>query len=109
MARHQRPVTVKQKIIGLGPVAAADDIDVAGAGGDDQSGLGASALDQRVDGGGRAVNELVDRARGQAAFVEAVDDALNQIVRRGQALGVEKAPGLAVESDEIRKGATDID
>ena len=31
MARHQRPVAVEEQIVGLGPVAAADDVDVARA------------------------------------------------------------------------------
>ena len=66
MPRHQRPVAVEQQVIGLRPVAAADDVDVARAAGDDQPGLGALALDQRIDGDGRAVDQLVDRGRRPA-------------------------------------------
>ncbi len=66
MARHQRPVAVEQQVIGLGPVAAADDVHVARAAGDDQAGLGAGSLDQRVDGDGRAVDQLVDGGRRRA-------------------------------------------
>ena len=61
MARHQRPVAVKQQVICLRPVAAADDVHVARATGDDEPGLGALAFDQRIDGDGRAVDQLVDR------------------------------------------------
>ena len=73
------------------------------------AGLGAGALDQRVDGDGRAVNELVDGAGGEPALVQAVDDALDQIVRRRQAFGVDEAPGFVVETDQVGKGAADID
>ena len=109
MPLHQWLVAVEQKIVSLGPVAAPDNVDVAGAIGDDQCGFGAGALDQRVDGGSGAVDQLVDFARGEAALVQAVDDALHQVVRRGQALGVEKTTGLAVEPDEVGKGATNVD
>ena len=67
-ARHQRLVPVEEEIVGFGPVAAADDVDVARAGGDDEAGLRALALDQRVDRDGRAVDELVDRAGVEAAL-----------------------------------------
>ena len=72
-------MAVEEQVVGLRPVAAADDVDVAGAARHDQAGLGALALDQRVDGGGRAVDQLVDRAGVDAALAEAVDDALRQL------------------------------
>ena len=78
MPRHQRPVAMEEQIIGFRAVAAADDVDVAGAAGDDQSGLGALALDQRVDGDGRAVDQLVDRGSRQAALADAVENALRR-------------------------------
>ncbi len=49
MARHQRAGPVKEQVVGFRPVAAADDIDVARAAGDDQADFRALALDQRVD------------------------------------------------------------
>ena len=109
MARHQRSVAVKQQVIGLGPVAAADDVDVARAAGDDQPGLGALALDQRVDGDGRAVDQLVDGGRRKAALPDAVDDALHQVRRRRQALGLHEAPDGVIEPDQIGEGPSDID
>src|SRR5437588_567077 len=60
-ARHQRAVFVKKKVVGLRPVAAADDIDVARTARDHEAGLGALAFDQRVDGNGRTMDQLVDR------------------------------------------------
>ena len=63
LPRHQRAVLVEEKVVGLRPVAAADDVDVARAARDHEAGLGALALDQRVDRDGRAVDQLVDPAR----------------------------------------------
>jgi hypothetical protein len=107
-ARHQRLMPVKEQVVGFRPVAAADDVDVAGAARHDEAGLGALPLDQRVDRGGRAVNELVDPAGVDAAFLEAVDDALGQFGRRGQALGLYERLRLVVEADQVREGAADI-
>ncbi len=109
MARHQRPMTMEQQIVGLRPVAAADDVHVAGAAGDDQAGLGALAFDQRVDGDGRAVDQLVDGGGGEAALADAVDDALHQLGRRGQALGLDEPAGGIIEPDQVGEGASDID
>ena len=107
--RHQRPVAMKEQIIGFRAVAAADDVDVAGAAGDDQSGLGALALDQRVDGDGRAVDQLVDRGSRQAALADAVENALRELMRRRQAFGLDEFLRLVVEADEVGKGAADVD
>ena len=64
--RHQRLMAVEEQVVGFRPVAAADDVDVARAARHDQAGLGALALDQRVDRDGRAVDQLVDRGRRRA-------------------------------------------
>jgi hypothetical protein len=106
---HQRAVPVKEKIIGLGAVAAADDVNVAGAGGDDEAGLGAGALDQSIDGDGRAVDQLIDGAGGQAALAQTIDNALDQIGRCREALGVDEASGTVVEPNQIGKRAANID
>src|SRR5262249_14505933 len=108
-ARHQRPVAVEEQVVGFGPVAATDDVDVARATGDDQPGPGTLALDQRVDGNGRAMDEFVDGRGRDAALADAVDDALHEIGRRGQAFRLHEPAGLVVETDQIREGAADVD
>src|SRR6185436_6052895 len=107
--RHQRTMAMEEEVVRLRPVAAADDVDVAHPLRDQQAGLRALALDQRVDGGGRAVDELVDRLGLEAALLDAVDDALDQAVRRGQALRIAELAGLVVEGHEVGKRAADID
>ena len=108
-ARHERAMAVEKQVVGLGPVAATDGIDVARAARDDEAGLRTLALDQRVDGGGRAVDQLGDAGGSKPALVEAVDDALHQVFRRGQTLRLRKAASLGVVADEIREGPADVD
>ena len=61
-ALDQRLVLLEEQIVGVRPVDAADLVDVAKAFGDEQRGLGAGALEDGVDGDGRAVQEQA-RAR----------------------------------------------
>ena len=100
---------VEEEIVGFGPVAAADDVDVARAAGDDEPGLGALALDQRIDGDGRAVDQLVDRGDVDAALADAVDDPLYQVGGRGEALRLHESAERIVESDQIGERAADVD
>src|ERR1700722_1170358 len=109
MARHQWLMAMEEKIIGFRTIAAADDVDVACAAGDDQSRLCALALDQRVDGGGRAVDQFIDGAGGKSAFADAVEDALCQLVRCGEAFGLHEFADLVVKADEVGERSSDVD
>ena len=99
--RHQRAVAMEEQVVGLRAIAAADDVNVTCTTGNHQGGPGALALDQRVDRDRRAVDQLRDRAGFHAALLEAVDHAVSQLGRRGQALGLEERPRLLVETDQI--------
>src|SRR6266540_2871789 len=109
MSRDERPVPMEKKVVGLGPVAAPDKIDVARSPRDDQPGLRALSLDEGIDGGGRAVDQLADRRRIQAALADAVDDALDELRGRGEALRLRKPAGAPVERHQVRKRAPDVD
>ena len=109
MARHQRAVAMKEEVVGFRAVAAADDVDVTGAAGDDQAGLRALALDQRIDRDGRAMDQLVHGRGGKPTLVDAVDDSLRELRGRGEALGLHESLGGIIEADEIGEGAPDID
>ena len=61
----QRHVLLEIQIVGVGPVDAADLVDVAEALGGHQRGLGAGALQDGVDGDGRAVQEQARRRRSR--------------------------------------------
>src|SRR5207247_5360273 len=94
---------------GLRPVAAADDVDVTRAAGDDEAGLRPCSLDERIDGDGRAVDQLVDGGGVEPALLDAIDHSLHQMRRGGEALRLDEALCALVKSDEIREGAPDID
>src|SRR6185437_2401868 len=85
-----------------------DRIDVARAARDDQPDFRALALDQRVDRRGRAVNEVVDGLGIDIALLDAVDDAVDMVARRGQALGLIKPSAAIIESDQIGKRPPNI-
>ena len=79
------------------------------AAGDDEPGLCALAFDQRVDGDGRAMNELLYRGGRKPALADAVDDALSKLRGSGEALGLHEPPRRLVEPDEIGESASDVD
>ena len=108
-ARDQRLVAAVMQVEWIGPVAARDLQHVAEALGGDERGLGALALDQRVDDQRGAV---IDEARGgriEFYLAEAVEDADNQVFVGGRALGVDDPVVVVVIRDEVGKGAADID
>jgi len=93
---NQRPMLVEQEVIGLRPVAAPDDVDVARAARDDEAGTGALALDQRVDGDGRAMDQLIDCAGVEPALADAIDNAARELRRGGEAFGLNEPILLGV-------------
>src|SRR5712671_2086584 len=100
---------VEQKVVRLGTIAAADDVDVTGAARDDERGLGALALDQRIDGSGRTVNQFVDGAGLDSALVQAINDALYQVGWRGETLGLHEGLFGFVKAEQVREGSSDVD
>jgi hypothetical protein len=107
-ARHQWLRPLEEQIIGIGPVAAADVIDIARALCDDQRDLRALALDQGVDGDGRAVDQRADRIRLKLDLVQAIDDPFDRLPRCGQALGLEETARRLIESNEIGECPSNI-
>ncbi len=104
----QRHVLLEEQIIGVRPVDAADLVDVAKAFGDQQRGLGAGALQHRVDGDGRAVQEQSGGAIIAAGLGDAGADALDQMRRRRQRLAEGELAGFFVEHRDVGERATDI-
>ncbi len=107
-ALDQRHVLLEEKIVRVRPVDAADLVNVAKALGGEQRRLGAGALQQRVDGDGRAVKEEPGVLISGTGFGDAVVDALNQALRRRQALAEEQLAAGFVESGDIGESAADI-
>ncbi len=99
----------EEQVVGVGPVDAADLVDVAKAFGDQQRGVGAGALQQRVDGDGRAVQEQVGVLHIQPGAVQRVLDAVDEVCMRGQGLAEMQRAGALVERRQIGEGAADVD
>ena len=104
----QRHVLLKEQVVGVRPVDAADLVDVAKAFGDEQRGLGAGALQHRVDGDGRAVQKQRRRAIIAAGLGDAGGNALDQMRRRRQRLAEGERAGFLVEHRDIGESAADI-
>ena len=107
-ALDQRHVLLEEQVVGVRPVDAADLVDVAEAVGDQQRGLGAGALQDRVDRDRRAVQEQSRRAIVAAGLLDAAVDAVDQPLRRRQRLAEGQRAGLVVEHRDVGEGAADI-
>ena len=104
----QRHVFLEEQIIGVRPVDAADLVDVAKAFGDQKRGLGAGALQHRIDGDGRAVQEQAGGAIIAAGFGDARRNAFDQMRRRRQRLAEGELAGFFVEHRDVGERAADI-
>ena len=76
---------------------------------DDQPGLRALSLDQGVDRGGRAVDQLADPGDIDCAHAQTIDDPLDELGWRGEALGLCETTGGFIESHQVGECASDID
>ena len=106
-ARHQRHGPLKKQVVGVGPVAAADFVNVAKAARRDQGGLHPFALDHSIDGDGGAVKEercpsKIGRRLGYGAH-----DPFGMIPGSGQDFRDGGTP-VIVFSHQIGKGAADV-
>ena len=107
-ALDQRLVLLEEEIVGIRPVDAADLVNVAKAFGNDERGVGAFALEDRVDGNGRAVEEEADIAVIGLGLGDAVVDALDQPLGGREGLAEGELAARLVEHGDIGKGAADI-
>src|SRR5262245_12095819 len=89
-------------------VGSADEVDIARALRDHESGVGASLLDGDVDRDRRAMNEVVSVPRRNAGLRQAVPDALRQLMRRREGLRLDDAARGFVVGDEVGKGAANV-
>ena len=107
-ALDQRPVLLEEKIVRIRPVDASDLVDVAKALCRDERRLGAGALEQRVDGDGRAVQEEAGLLIVRAGLGDAGIDALDEMRGRRQALAQQQPAGFLIERRDIGERAADI-
>jgi len=113
IARHQRLGLGDVEVVQLELPLAADLQRVGEAGGGDEPGDGATALDERVGEERGGVHDAREVARGQAMLaqqaLDAGGDGARGIVRRRQHLAVQLAAAPVIVDDDVGKGATDVD
>ena len=108
LARNERRLAMETQIERPGAIAAADLQQVTKALGGEQRGLGADALQQRVDDERRAMLDEARFARVDLRLADAVEDRLAQPIIGGRAFGVGDRAGLNVAGDKVGEGAADI-
>ncbi len=108
-ARHVGRRAFEEEVVGFGPVAAPDAVDVARAFGDDQRRARPGTFDRGVDRDGRTVNERFRILHRQAALRKRLADADGEVVRSRGALGVMNRAVRQIERDQIGECTADIE
>jgi hypothetical protein len=104
----QRHVLAEEQIVGVRPVDAADLVNIAKAFGDDQRGAGAGALQHRIDGDRRAVQEQAGGGVAAAGLLDPGADAVDQPAGGRERLAENQLAGAVVEDRDVGEGAPDI-
>ena len=80
-ALNQRIVLLKEQIVGIWPVDAADFVDITKPFSCDQRGFGAAALEQRIDGNRRSVKKNVGIGKSGVRLGDATGNPIHQPAR----------------------------
>jgi hypothetical protein len=111
-ARYQRLRLVPAQIVEAADAQSANLQDVPESPGGDEARAGAAVLQDRVGGGGRAVDDGDGILRREAGLLPERSEAVHQrgdhFVRRGRDLEGADAP-VPVHDDEVTEGAADVD
>ena len=108
-ARNQRHVFAKREVERLGPVHAADLVDVPEAFRRDERGLGTLALEDRVDRDGRPVNDELRVARRAAGHPDRIEDTAHEIVRRAERLTERDGSVAGIHHRDVGERPADVD
>ena len=108
VAVDQRRVLLEEQVVGLRPVDAADLVDVAEALRGQQRAARAGALQDGVDRDRGAVQEQPRGVEARAGLADAVLDAGDQPLRRGQRLAEAERAGRLVERGDVGERAADV-
>ena len=104
----QRLVLAEIQIVRVRPVDAPDLVDVAETLGNKECGLGAFALQNGIDGDGRAMEKQPGGLVAAAGLFDPGIDAFDQTVRCRQRLAECQLAGSLVEDRDVGEGAADI-
>ena len=101
-------VLLKEQVVGFRPVDAADLVDIAEALRGEQRAVRAAALQDGVDRDRGAVQEEPRRAKLRSGLADAILDAGDEPLRRGQRLAEAKLAGRLVERRDVGESAADV-
>ena len=104
----QRFMFLEKKIVCVGPIDPADLVDVAKSLGRYQRGPRAGALEQRIDGYGRAMQEQTRVRERDTGPADGGINSIDKLIGCGQAFSKDDPSGLLVERRDVGKGAADI-
>ena len=108
LTADQRDRPLEHHVVGLGPVAPSDLVDVAHSPRHQDRRGSALALDRGVDGHRGAVHEFGRVDQRKPALVHAPGDTAAQVVRIGVVLGLVDGAGVEVVDDEVGERAADV-
>jgi hypothetical protein len=101
-------VLAEVQIVSVRPVDAPDLVDVAEALGNKECGLGALALENGIDGDGRAMQKQPGGLVTAPGFFDPGIDAFDQTVRRRQRLAERQLAGSLIEDRDVGESAADV-
>src|SRR5262249_19053069 len=107
-ALDERLMLLEEQVVGIGTIDAANLVDVAEAFGDDERGARAGALQDGIDGDGRAVQEQAGRAVVGASLVDRRGDSLDQMMRRRQRLAEGELSRARIEHSDVGERTADV-
>ena len=107
-ARYQRDVLAEEQVVGVRPVDAPDFVDVAKAPRGQERRRRTGTLEHGVDADGGAMQEQARVRDRSAGLSHAMQNAFDQVRRRGEGLAEERLAGGLVEADNVGERATDV-
>ena len=112
LAWHERRGALREPVVELGPILAADLEDVAEAARDQEAAANALALQERVRRDGRPMDEELDVGGGPPGSADDLDDPLlhadRLVGRRGRGLREREAVGGRIEQHEVGERPSDV-
>src|SRR5437764_1074743 len=108
MSRNQRFGTLEPDIVGIGPIASANFINVPSAFSDDEGGARAFTFQHRVDRNGGPMHKRIDRIHIHTGLLQAILNSVFQGWRGGWTFGTQQPAGGGVVAKEIGEGSANI-
>ena len=109
VARHEWKVLAEEQVERIGPVDTPDLVDVAKTLGRYERGSRTLTFENRVDRHGRTVNDELSRCGRGARYSDRIEDAGDQIVRRGERLAEAHQTRRSIENRRVGERSANVD